>query len=134
MLERKKAMSGAPWETIFGYCRALRVGNMVEVSGTTAMKDGEVVGAGDAYRQTKRILQIIEEALEEVGASMQDVTRTRIYVTDIKLWEQIAKAHKEAFGEIMPVASMVEVSALMDPRLLVEIEAQAYCDSQPAVR
>ncbi|MBP1988492.1 RidA family protein [Paenibacillus eucommiae] len=128
MLERKKAMSGAPWETIFGYCRALRIGNVVEVSGTTAMKDGEIVGIGDAYQQTKRILQIIEEALEEVGASMQDVTRTRIFVTDIKLWEQIAKAHREAFSDIMPVASMVEVSALMDPRLLVEIEAQAYLE------
>ncbi|MBP1993825.1 RidA family protein [Paenibacillus eucommiae] len=128
MLERRKVTSGAPWESLFGYCRAIRVGNIVEVSGTTAMKDGEVVGEGDIYQQTLCILQIIEKAIEQVGGNIKDVIRTRIYVTDITKWEEVAKAHSLYFSEIIPVTSMVEVSALMDFRLLIEIEAQAIIE------
>ena len=108
-----------------GYCRAIRVGNIVEVAGTTAMKDGEVIGKGDAYLQTIQIFKTIEEALLKVGARMQDVVRTRMFVTDISKWEQIGKAHGEYFKDIRPVATMVEVNALIDPELLVEIEVQA---------
>lgn len=124
-MERLKVSTGSPWEPVVGYCRAIRVGNIVEVAGTTAMKDGEVIGKGDAYLQTIQIFKTIEEALLKVGARMQDVVRTRIFVTDISKWEQIGKAHGEYFKDIRPVATMVEVNALIDPELLVEIEVQA---------
>ena len=121
---RQLISSGAPWEAIVGYSRAVRVGNVVEVAGTTA-QDGDVVTGFDAYTQTKRILEKIGAALQEAGASFQDVVRTRIFVTDISQWEAVGRAHGEVFGEIRPAASMLEVKALIDPRLLVEIEATA---------
>jgi enamine deaminase RidA (YjgF/YER057c/UK114 family) len=125
MSERIKVSTGSPWEPIVGYSRAIRVGNIVEVAGTTAMKDGKVVGVNDAYQQTKHILQTIEQALKQVGADMSDVVRTRMFVTDITKWEEIGKAHGEYFKDIRPVSTMVEVSALIDPDMLIEIEVQA---------
>jgi len=125
MTERMKVSTGSPWEPIVGYSRAIRVGNVVEVAGTTAMKDGKVVGEGDAYEQTKYILQMIENALRQVGAEMPDVVRTRMFVTDISRWEEIGRAHGEFFRDVRPVATMVEVKALIEPGLMVEIEAQA---------
>lgn len=124
-MERKQVFTGSPWEPVVGYCRAVRVGSTIEVAGTTAMKDGEVVGVGSPYEQTRFILQTIEQALKELGADLSHVTRTRMFVTDISRWEEIGKAHGEFFGNIQPAASMVEVKALIDPLLLVEIEAQA---------
>jgi enamine deaminase RidA (YjgF/YER057c/UK114 family) len=125
MTERMRVFTGSLWEPVVGYCRAIRVGNRVEVAGTTAMKDGKVIGEGSAYEQTKTILKTIEEALNKVGANLTDVVRTRMFVTDISKWEEIGKAHGEFFNSIYPVATMVEVNALIDPRLLVEIEAEA---------
>jgi len=124
-MERLHVSTGSPWEPVVGYCRAIRVGNVVEVAGTTSMKDGQVIGKGDAYLQTMHIFKTIEEALVKVGASMTDVVRTRMYVTDISKWEEVGKAHGEYFRDIKPVATMVEVRALIDPDLLVEIEVQA---------
>ncbi len=124
-MSRKQYQTGSPWEPIVGYSRAVRVGNIVEVAGTTAMQDGEVVGVGDAYAQTAAILQTIREALEHVGAKMEHVVRTRMFVTDISRWEEIGRAHGEVFREIRPVATMVEVKALIEQELLVEIEVQA---------
>ncbi|WP_438435127.1 RidA family protein [Gorillibacterium sp. sgz500922] len=123
--ERHRAYSGSPWEAKVGYCRAIRIGGRIEVAGTTAMKDGAVVGEGDAYTQTRCILETIREALGTLGAELKDVVRTRMFVTDISLWEEIGRAHGEFFRGIDPVATMVEVRALIDPRLLVEIEAEA---------
>ncbi|HZG75687.1 MAG TPA: RidA family protein [Paenibacillus sp.] len=129
MRERRQRVStGSPWEPIVGYSRAVRVGSVIEVAGTTAMQDGEVVGKGDAYAQTKHILSIVEKALLELGGSMSDVVRTRMFVTDISRWEEVGRAHGEAFGDIRPAATMVEVKALIDPELLVEIEVQAIVD------
>lgn len=123
-----KVYSGSPWESEVGYCRAIRKGNIVEVAGATAMKDGEVIGKGDSYTQTYEAIKIIEKSLEEVGASLKDVVRTRMFVTDISQWESIGKAHGEFFKEIQPVSTMVEVKALIDSELLVEIEAQAIVE------
>jgi enamine deaminase RidA (YjgF/YER057c/UK114 family) len=117
--------SGAPWESIIGYSRAIRIGNRVEVAGTTAMRGDEVVGENDPYRQTVRVLQIIKKSLEKVGADLSDVVRTRIFVTDMSRWEEVGKAHRQFFKDIRPVVTIVEVKALIDPRLLVEIEAVA---------
>ncbi|MBB6735510.1 RidA family protein [Cohnella zeiphila] len=125
MAERVRVFTGSPWEPVVGYCRAVRVGNIVEVAGTTAVRNGEVVAKGDAYGQAKAVLEMIEAALREAGAALQDVVRTRMFVTDISQWEAIGKAHGEFFRDICPVATMVEVKALIDPDLLVEIEAQA---------
>ncbi|KQO14647.1 RidA family protein [Paenibacillus sp. Leaf72] len=124
-MSRKQVFTGSPWEPLVGYCRAIRVGNRIEVAGTTAMKDGEVVGKGDPYEQARFVLQTIEKALAELGASMSDVVRTRMFVTDISKWEEIGKAHGEFFRTIQPASTMVEVKALIDPLLLVEIEAEA---------
>ena len=118
--------SGAPWESKAGYCRAVRAGDVIAVSGSAAVgADGEIVGEGDMYAQTRRCIEIIDEVLQKAGASLTDVIRTRMFVTDIDRWEAVARAHKEAFGEAPPATSMVEVSRLIDPRMLVEIEADA---------
>jgi enamine deaminase RidA (YjgF/YER057c/UK114 family) len=126
MTDRLNVHTGAPWEAIVGYCRAVRVGSHVAVTGTAAVgEDGEVIGVGDAYTQTKRCLEIIETALKDAGAALEDVVRTRIFVTNISQWEAVGRAHGEMFGEIFPATTMVEVSALIDPDMLVEIEADA---------
>lgn len=122
---RNRVSTGSPWEPLAGYSRAIRVGNTIEVSGTTAIQNGEVMGKGDPYVQTQLILQIIARALEQLGARMADVVRTRIYVKDISQWEAIGKAHGEVFASIRPACSMLEVKALIDPEILVEIEATA---------
>ena len=121
---RQLISSGAPWEAVVGYSRAVRVGNVVEVAGTTA-QDGDAVTGTDEYAQTKRVLEKIREALAAAGATLDDVVRTRMFVTDISQWEAVGRAHGEVFGTIRPVTTMVEVRALIDPRLLVEIEATA---------
>ena len=123
---RKNISTGAKWEDIVGYSRAVVIGNQIEVSGTVALDDqGKTVGMNNAYLQTKRILEIIQNTLNKAGASMEDVVRTRIYVTDISLWEEVGKAHGEIFGKIKPATSMVEVSRLISDDYLVEIEAIA---------
>ncbi|WP_299987779.1 RidA family protein [uncultured Pontibacter sp.] len=124
-MKRQNISSGAVWEDSIGYSRAVRVGNIVEVAGTTATEGDQVIGIGDAYEQTRYILQKIEKALQEAGATMQQVVRTRIYVTDISQWEAIGRAHGEFFRDIKPASTMVEVRALIKPEQLVEIEATA---------
>ena len=118
--------SGAPWEPVFGYSRAVRVGRNIAVSGSTSVgPDGEIVGVGDTYAQACRCIEVIADALTEAGASLKDVVRTRIFVTNIDEWEHIARAHQEAFGDSPPAASMVEVTRLIHPDMLLEIEADA---------
>ncbi|MEM7335993.1 MAG: RidA family protein [Chloroflexota bacterium] len=125
-MKRQLVSSGAPWEAEVGYSRAVRVGSMVFVAGTTAVdKDGNVVGKKDGYAQTKQILTIIQSALNEAGASLEDVVRTRMFVTDISYWEEIGRAHGEFFGNIRPAATMLEVSKLINPDMLIEIEVDA---------
>ena len=124
-MKRQNITTDAPWEKLVGYSRAVRIGKTIEVSGTVAIMDNEVVGINDPYAQTKQILQIIQEVLHKAGAEIHHVIRTRIYVTDIKSWEEVGRAHGEVFGDIMPATSMVEVSQLIDPDFLVEIEATA---------
>lgn len=125
MSNRQLISSGSPWEDVVGYSRAVRVGNLVEVAGTTAVDGDQVIGEGNVYEQTRFIFQKINKALQEAGSSLEHVVRTRMYITDISKWEEAGEAHGEVFKLIKPASTMVEVAALIDSRLLIEIEATA---------
>ncbi|HSK72517.1 MAG TPA: RidA family protein [Pyrinomonadaceae bacterium] len=126
MQERQKYSSGMKWESIVGYSRAVRVGNRIYVTGTTATdENGDIVGVGDACAQTVQVIKNIERALKALGAGLENVVRTRMFVTDISLWEEYGRAHGEFFSRVMPATTMVEVSKLIDPNMLIEIEADA---------
>jgi enamine deaminase RidA (YjgF/YER057c/UK114 family) len=128
-MARTNYSSGAKWEDIVGYSRAVRVGNVIEVTGTVAVDDdGEVIGSEDHYEQTRFVIKKIEKVLARAGASLKDVVRTRMFVTDISKWEEYGRAHGEFFKEIKPCTSMIEVSALIDPAFLIEIEATAILE------
>lgn len=134
-MNRETFSSGSPWEPLVGYSRAVRVGPFIHVAGTTASdSEGRIIGEGDAYAQMKFALQKIERALREAGAEMRHVVRTRTFVTDISRWQEIGRAHGEVFGEIRPASTMVEVRALIDPRMLVEVEADAIVDEEVGSR
>ncbi|MBL8007496.1 MAG: RidA family protein [Ignavibacteria bacterium] len=128
MSKRLNISTGVKWEDIVGYSRAVRVGNRIIVSGTTSIVNGEIEGKGDYYIQTKTILSKIEKVLNEAGSKLGDVVRTRIYVKDISKWENVGRAHGEYFGKIKPASSMIGIASLVDPEMLVEIEAEAVTD------
>jgi enamine deaminase RidA (YjgF/YER057c/UK114 family) len=122
----RKVSSGAPWEPVVGYSRAVAAGDTIWVSGCTSIAQGDVLHEGDLYAQTKQALANVASALAELDSTVDDVVRTRIYVTDISRWEEVGRAHGEVFADVRPATSMVEVARLIDPRLLVEVEAVAY--------
>ncbi len=122
----RRVSSGAPWESVVGYSRAVAAGDHIWVTGCTSIVDGDVVNVGDPFAQTQQAIRNVAWALGQLDSSLEDVVRTRIFVTDISRWEEYGRAHGEAFGEIMPATSMVQVSALIDPRMMVEVEAVAY--------
>ena len=124
-MSRKNYATGAKWESIVGYSRAVQIGNMVEISGTVSIKDGKPFGIGDAYAQAQRIFEIIGDSLSEFGLTHKDVIRTRMYVTDVNDWEAVGKAHGEIYADIRPATSLVEISGLISSDFLVEIEATA---------
>lgn len=131
-MTRQRSFSGVPWESEVAYCRALRVGNQVFIKGTApAAPDGSTWAPGDAYAQATRCFVLIAEALADVGAEMSDVVRTRMFVTDIERWAEFGRAHREAFEDHPPVATMVEVKGLIDPQMLIEIEVDAVCSESP---
>ena len=127
-MDRKHVSSGTRWENFVGYSRALKVGNVIEIAGTTAVDNNEIIGVNDAYAQTVFIIKKMQKALKELGADLNDVIRTRIYVTDITQWEEIGRAHGEFFKDIKPASTMVEVSALVSTEMLVEIEMTAVVE------
>lgn len=127
-MNRRYISSGTPWEPVVGYSRAVRAGNMVYVSGTTATKEGGIVGTGDPAAQTTQALKNVLWALERVGARLEHVVRTRLYVTNVDDWEKVGRAHSEFFGDVRPACTLVEVKRLVDPAMLVEIEAEAVID------
>ena len=124
--DRQNISSGAKWEDIVGYSRAVRVGSRIYLTGTTAIdENGNIVGDGDAYAQTVQIIHNIERALKQAGATLENVVRTRMYVTDITRWQEYGRAHREFFGQIRPCATMIQIQALIDPKMLIEIEVEA---------
>lgn len=126
MSVRRRASSGTPWEAVVGYSRAVAAGEHIWVSGCTSVVDGEVVHEGDPYEQTAQAIRNVRSALKDLGADLDDVVRTRIFVTDITRWEEYGRAHGEAFADCLPATSMVEVSRFIDPRMMVEVEAVAH--------
>ncbi len=125
----QRIYSGAPWESKVGYCRAIKAGKHIYITGTAAVDDeGKIVAPGNAYKQTRRCLEIIDSALKELGATLSHVVRTRMFVTDISRWEEYGQAHQEAFKDHPPATTMVEVKALINPDMLIEVEADAYLD------
>lgn len=130
-MEFQRAYSGAPWEKRAGYCRAIRAGDYIHVTGTAPVTpDGSVSAPGDAYAQTMRCFEIISENLAKLNAGLPDIVRTRMYVTDISRWEEFARAHRECFAQHPPATTLVEISRLIDPEMLIEIEADAYCPAR----
>ena len=130
MVKRKNISSGGKWENIVGYSRAVRIGNIIEVAGTTATEGEEIIAPGNAYEQTKYIIQKIERALNEAGATLNDVVRTRMFVTAVSKWEEVGKAHGEFFGAIKPASTMVEVKALIHIDLVIEMEVTAILQNE----